>query len=423
MEDVIRTNERLRKRLASPEFRRNLFFLGGVPRPSVLYALGRKTFEGAWVEYVREKWFNQETGLTSKELLHLIAHAVSGGEIEPSDPSGIKGLRWGRLFDEGLCMLLPNGLLGIPYCVFRLAAGMDASPSWAPSLKCLLQNLKYLKEYVDDVLFNDEPWYSWEKFGACFFAMRVNSLLVLGHNAVPFSHLLRGSVVHGCSTEVQLVPMEVHAIEEELTSGVGLAVTERKHRRSLNWVNGDAGIRYCLINYAGGKGVDFFSALPLADGTGGLVLYNDQRKIVAAALGAHTATALLGKARIVPQCLPDGSRCVRGLFSILASFNGSLDDIPEDCCVLSYRQHAALHGTLALHPACKTYVDINYDNVSTLRMLKSVEAIASNIIQHRHVEKFVGVEAFVAFCGQHEKVLSDEDRLRVVAEARDDLGA
>jgi hypothetical protein len=213
--------------------------------------------------------------------------------------------------------------------------------------------------------------------------------------------------------------MEVHAIEEELTSELDVTVTERLERRKLNWVKGDAGIRYCLVNGAGGKGVDFFSALPKADGNGGLVLYNDQRKVVASALGARTATALLNKARIVPKCLPEGSLCVRGLFSILASFNGSSDDLPEDCCVLSYRQHAAHHGTLALHPACKTYVDINYDNVSTVRMLKSVEGIASSIIQHRLDKKFVGVEAFVAFCKQNGETLSDEDRVRVVAEARD----
>ena len=417
MEDVVRSSEQLRERLASPEFRRNLFFLGGVPSPSVLYALGRKTFEGAWLKYVWENWKNSETGLTPEELVHLIAHAVSGGKIEPSAPSGIKRLRWGRLFDEGLCMLLPDGQLGIPYCVFRLAAGMDAVPSWAPALKCLLQNLKYLKANVDDVLFDNEAWYSWEKFGACFHAMRVNSLLALGHDAVPFSRLLRGSVVRGCSTEVQLFPMEVHAIEEELTSELGVTVTERHHRRSLNWVNGDAGIRYCLVNGAGGKGVDFFSALPKADGEG-VVLYDDQRKVVASALGARTATALLEKARIVPECLPQGSRCVRGLFSILASFNGSLDGAPDDCCVLSYRQHAALHGTLAVHPACKTYVDVNYDNVSTLRMLKSVGGIAADIIERRKEAKFVSVEAFVTFCREKGHEVGDEDLCRVVAEAR-----
>ena len=414
----MRSNEQLRERLASPDFRRNLFFLGGVPRPSVLYALERKTFEGAWVDYVQEKWKNIETGLTDGELLHLLAHAVSGVNVDVSESSGIRNLKWGRLFDEGLCMLLPDGQLGIPYCVFRLAAGMDAAPSWKPALKCLLQNLKYLKANVDNVLFDNEPWYSWEKFGACFHAMRVNSLLLLGHTAVPFSRLLRGSVVRGCSAEVQLCPMQVHAIEEELSNGLRPIVIERQHRRSLNWVDGDAGIRYCLMNGAGGKGVDFFSALPRADGSGGLVLYNDQRKVVAAALGPRTATALLEKASVVPQCLPRESRCVRGLFSILASFNGSSDDIPEDCCVLSNRPHAAFHGTLALHPACKTYVDVNSDNVSTLRMLKSVEAIVLDIMQYRLGEKFESVEAFVAFCKQRGKVLSDEDLLRIVAEAQ-----
>ena len=51
-------------------------------------------------------------------------------------------------------------------------------------------------------------------------------------------------------------------------------------------------------------------------------------------------------------------------------------------------------------------------------MLKSVEAIAADIIEQRRAEKFVGVEAFMTFCKQRGKVLSDEDRLRIVAEAR-----
>ena len=148
------------------------------------------------------------------------------------------------------------------------------------------------------------------------------------------------------------------------------------------------------------------------------MLYNDQRKVKASALGASTATALLEKASIEPECLPPGSSCVRGLFSILASFTGSSDAIPFDCCVLSYRQHAALHGTLAVHPACKTYVDVNYDNVSTLRMLKSAARIATDIIERRKEAKFVDVEAFVTFCREKGQEVGDEDLCRVVAEAR-----
>jgi len=52
-------------------------------------------------------------------------------------------------------------------------------------------------------------------------------------------------------------------------------------------------------------------------------------------------------------------------------------------------------------------------------MLKSVAEIATDIIEQRRAEKFVGVEAFVAFCLQRGLDVSDEDRTRVVAEARD----
>jgi hypothetical protein len=418
MENVVRGNEKINYKLASPNFRRNLFFLGGVPRPSVLYALGQKSFEKAWEENVRQKWHNDATGLDDIGLLRLIATAVSGKQVHGANDSGLKDSKWGRLFDEGLCMRLLDGKLGLPYCVFRLAAVMDADPTWAPELKCLLQNLAYLKRNVDDVLFDNESWLSWEKFGACFFAMRVNSLLVLKHTVVPFARLLRGSKLNGCSAEVTLVPMEVHAIRETLNSELSKVVTEKEEHNDLNWVEGNSGIRHCLINGVGGEGVDFFSALPLADGSGGMLLYTDQRKVVAASLGAKVATRLLDKANIKPHVLPRGSRFVRGLFSILASFNGTEGEIPTDCCVLSYREHSEFHGTLAVHPACKTYVDINYDNVSTLCMLKSVKKIAKIIIHQRRAKPFHDVKSFAEFCTTQGALLLDEDRLRVIAEAR-----
>jgi len=315
MEDVVRSNENAKKRLASPDFRRNLFFLGGVPRPSVLYALDRLPFKRVWEVFVRKGWTGS-SGFTPNNLLYLIAVALSGNTVNYNGISCINNLKWKRLFDEGVGMLLPDDQLGIPYFVFRLAAGFRETYdcSWTPELKCLVQNLKYLTEHVDNVLFDNLPWYSWEKFGACFFAMRVNALLVMKDKAVPFHRLLQGSVVRGCMEKVKLVPMEVHAIKEKLGTDLGVTVTERKDHRNLDWVNGDSGIRYCLVNGEGGQGVDFFATLPLADQSGGLVIYNDQRKVVASSLGPVTTTALLNKAHIVPKCLPAGSLCVRGLF-------------------------------------------------------------------------------------------------------------
>jgi hypothetical protein len=299
-----------------------------------------------------------------------------------------------------------------------LAATISHSDvSLSPQAKCLVQNLQYLNHQVDSTLFNDPPWYSWEKFGACFFAMRINSLLLRGHTRVPFAELCKGAVMNGCFAEVMLAPMEVHSIEEELSIGMRASVTERVGHRTLNWVDGDRGVRYCLVNGTGGKGVDFFSALPLADGGGAMLLYTDQRKAVATALGARSATALLDKAHIVPQCLPAGLKYVRGLFSTLASFNGGSAGIPQDCCVLSYRQHTAFHGSMSLHPACKTWIDMNYDNVSSVRLLKSIAPIATEIVKQRDEEKFASVVVFAAFCKERGHNLSDEDQLRVVAEA------
>jgi hypothetical protein len=126
-----------------------------------------------------------------------------------SENSGIKDRRWGRLSDEGLCMLLGSKQLGIPYCVFRLAASIDQSQVSLPAAKCMVQVLHYMRDHVDNVLYDKEPWQLWETFSACFFALRVNSMILLGATECSFSELCRGAVVKGCSLEVILCPIEV----------------------------------------------------------------------------------------------------------------------------------------------------------------------------------------------------------------------
>jgi hypothetical protein len=107
--------------------------------------------------------------------------------------------------------------------------------------------------------------------------------------------------------------------------------------------------------------------------------------------------------------------CVSGLFSILASFHGG--DILPNSIVLSYLQHRKFLGTLSNHPACKTFVDVNNDNVSTLRLLKSIEDIAATIVERRNKYKFANVDEFVQFCEAKGFHLSDDDRNRVTAHA------
>jgi len=418
MEDVVRSNADMQAQLVSPDFRRKLFFLGGIPRPSVKFALGRETFDSVWSEYVVQKWTHITEGLNSAELLRLVAVAVSGMQIQPADNSGIKNHTWGRLFEEGMCLPLDDGQLGIPYCVFRLAAGIDGRTIAELPAKCLTQNLQYLRDHVDNVLFVVEPWQLWEKFGACFFAMRVNALLLLGSATVPFSWLCLHAAMNGCNYNVELRAMEVHAIEDPLSAAFPKTVNEKKDHRLLNWLTGDGGVWYCLINGTRGRGVDVFSALPLAGAGGGVLLYLDQRKVEAKALGALTARNLLAKADIVPNCLPANSKVVRGLFSLLSSFNQQTDQLPKDTFVLSYHQHHSYHGTLSGHPACRSFVDVNFDNVSTLRLLKSVASVADEVIVRRATAKFESVESFAVFCQQHGRPLSEADAHRVAAYAK-----
>ncbi len=419
MEDVIRSSESMAEKLADPDFRRKLFFLGGVPRPCVKYALGKESFESVWSEYVVEKWMHATDGLSIKEVLRMIAFAVSGITTSTGEASEIKGLTWGRLFEEGLCLPLNDGQLGIPYCLFRLASIFDSDlPHLSLPEKCLLQNLRYLYKHVDRVLFDNEPWQLWEKFSACFFSMHVNARLLLGVTSCSFSKLCKHAAVSGCKMQVHLRPMEVHAIEESLSPGLPVVVTTKKNRRRLNWLEGNEGVGYCLLNGTSGFGVDVFAALPLADGSGGFCLYNAQQKVEASSLGSVSAKKLLGKADVRPLCLPAGSVCVRGLFSILASYNQNAEALPMDTFVLSYRQHDAFHGALSVHPACKTWVDVNFDNVSTVRLLKSVARIADAILEKRaSAGKFVSVAAFKAFCDEKKCPLAQEDEVRVVAEA------
>jgi hypothetical protein len=127
------------------------------------------------------------------------------------------------------------------------------------------------------------------------------------------------------------------------------------------------------------------------------------------------ASKLLAKADVRPLCLPAGSLCIRGLFSIMASFTQSADDLPSNSFVLSYRQHEAFHGSLAGHPACKTWVDVNFDNRSTLRLLSSGRVLAENIEEERKKQRFRSVDAFADFCARKGHALSLDDKLRIVA--------
>ena len=146
-----------------------------------------------------------------------------------------------------------------------------------------------------------------------------------------------------------------------------------------------------------------------------VLLYCDQRKVVDS-LGQKKVKELIKKATIIPNILPQGSVCVRGLFSILASFDGSPGDIEKDSFVLSYKQHRQFYGeSLSYHPACRTYIDVNHDNKSTLALLTAIKkGMVEAILSRRNKNKFSSREDFVDFCRTDlETNLTDDEKSRI----------
>eukprot|EP00978_Attheya_sp_CCMP212_P014004 scaffold35412_cov47-Attheya_sp.AAC.1 len=415
MEDAVASHREYKHKLTSTKFRRQLFFFGGIPRPSLEFARGDQ-WDVVWKNRIEAKWIGF---LSTDELLLLVAVAVSGKSVLPTDASHIKSLKWGALADQGLCLIRDDRQVSIPYCVFRLATALvvDVTSDNPLSLakKCLLQNLRYLRDNIDATLFDNPRWLQWEKFGACFFAMRINALLILGMSAVSFHRLSQHAARNGCEQLVDLEPMEVREISQSLSIDLPKDVLERNTLKRLNWANGEAnGIRYCLLNGEGGKGVDFFSSLKLA-GSRNVLFYADQRKRNAGSLGVHFANSLIKNEDIVPLCLGVDPPYVLGLFSLLSTFKGDPTFLLKDSFVMSYGELDAFYGCLSSHPACSPVIDVNFSNVTTLKLLPSVAVIVPEIVERRSTENFADMSAFKQFCEDQCKPLSADDESHCLA--------
>ena len=82
------------------------------------------------------------------------------------------------------------------------------------------------------------------------------------------------------------------------------------------------------------------------------LLFTDQRKHISGALGASTVCSLVEKARIMPSIV-----C---LFSRFTSSHFGHENIPQDCCLVSYSQTRAYHGAMWVHPAASPSYHAGY---------------------------------------------------------------
>ena len=389
-----------KERLADDEFRRQVFFLGGMPRPVVELARGAD-FDVVWRTRVKKNW-----KMDDHSLIKLVAWAMSGLPVQRANCPKLRirakekaakeyhtsDYTWQRLADMGVCLLNELGeghkrqhYVQVPYCVFMLASSIGRKFEGTKPEECLLQNLRILSEHVDRHTYATEPWQLWEVFGACFHALRINALQILGKRTCPFTWICDGAMIRGCDYEVELKPVEVRATTDQLSAGTGDTVNERDTNTPLPWLKGsDDGVWFVLINGANGPAVDLFFCLPLAEGNDGVLFCGDQRKFTSANLGEHRAEELSNAVRgRVPLCLPEGSHVVTALFSLFPSFNSEEDGLPEDSFVVSFAEHSFYHGSLAFHPASSPCLDVNRCGITKLQLLSSISARAQEILDNR----------------------------------------
>ncbi|KAH9089392.1 hypothetical protein LEN26_019210 [Aphanomyces euteiches] len=381
---------------------RNLFFLGGVPRWVVEYLLALKVVKDMQPQdstekvlpltviencyrTITEKYVTSTFSvLNPRRRLRLAAFALSGRLVQPDELFDGK-LTWSRLRDSSLCLLSPRSDRGyevvIPYSLFR-SIRVPNSPSDVEKVFALA--IEDLFVLVDSKLFAIPPWRSWEVFGACFYALRINALLVLGQSTVTIGDLLRGATMDYWTTSyirVKLTPCRVFQCTETLDQSTGDKLTRVGNTlETIDWITSG-----CIaLNGEGGKGAYIFFALEHAV-TSQVVIVVDQRKPQFVKFQPSQAMKFLDNTSQVPSFLKDAI-LVRGVMNCGSVSN--LDSFPPNCYVVSREQNDEFHGTLSYHPACSPFISVNTANKTVIKSLfpstgNEVDEVVEEIFRKR----------------------------------------
>jgi hypothetical protein len=410
--------------------RRHLLYFGGVARWAMQYI--EKLFERMeeskggnevpsvdFIEssflqirdtYVR-KWnesiLNQML-LDHIDFVRLAAFSVSGRNVGIGEQFKHQ-VSWARLRDSSVCVIDYSGAVSVPYAVFHLIADWNASEFNDIALQAFVLTLRSLIKKVDSLVYDKAPWQLWEVFGAHFHALRINALIILGFTQVVLLDLFSGALVNGCGQYVRLKPMYVIETEDKFSENLGDYVgmkghyDEKRNWRQDGWV---------VLNWESGKGVDIFYCLDKSSEDGQIVI-TDQRKRVSGALGVSKICLLVEKARIMSSIV-----C---LFSCFTSSRFGHEDIPKDCCVVSYSQTRAYHGAMWVHPAASPCVNLNLASVSYLKMVfkgKDCDEFCQEILKERIKRKFHKIEDVEDFISTKKQILDidirEEDLERIV---------
>jgi hypothetical protein len=380
--------------------------------------------------------------LPAADLILLCAYAFSNKEVmeEHSCPfSSQKGSwTWSKIRDTGYCTLVesPSKTLfkvAVPYVILHVLASTQENSQLLPAYRAFHATVNMLLSLVDTKLYSSDPWQLWEFFGACFHALRINALLIVGDNQGKFSDLIApGSLNKGCDDEIELRPMRVFLAQEALSNHTTASIKQKYGSTPCNWLEGEDDGGFIVINFASGEGVDIWFSLKVK-GEDKYIIVLDQRKREAGSAGATTVSNYVKNALGVfpgkkatdgSPVIPKVSKIIVGLFSMLASANVEPNDLPADSFVISYPQHEVYHGQFCTHPAATPCISINSGFQTHLQLLKVRTSTNSRcikedeakwIVNERASQKWADFDSFwTAFQAEYPAITGFDDRERVV---------
>jgi len=301
----------------------------------------------------------------------------------------------------------------VPYSLLRRCSYFNPNDYTNQAKKNLISCLNWLSENVDKQIFSTAPWNLWEKFGACFLALRVNSLICIGYNTIIFSKIFAGADINGCSKEVVLRPLTIIQSAEPYSKQLPKEIPIFSYESyKVKWLEGN----FVFLNSTNGEGVDIFCSFSCPNSTE-RIIYADQRKRMAGSLCWKVASEYLDVFDTLTPKVCANTTVYKGLFSIFPHYNYEASSLPKDSILVTYSTTKAYHQSLAVHPAASSCVNVNYDPKSYIIMILMGGDISSScagkICVRRKKQKFTSLDELGEFVEANERSIrkGDEDRI------------
>jgi hypothetical protein len=434
LEEVFRSiesNPKFAHLLSYVQIRRHLFYLGGVPRWIVDYIteVVKKSRTGTvklevicqcYHTIVERYASNYFEPLQVEDKLKLAAYSISALTVNPSHFFSSE-VKWSKLRDSSICLLVKQDdnldksesfYVQIPYSLFiHIADHIEAkTPIFSSEQRAFIETIKELHYKVDSLLFDLQPWQLWEKFGAYFYALRMNAFLILGKSCVSIGEFLKGALIaeNIRDIEINLAPANVFFSQDSFGADTTFSISKQHNKQEkVDWIK-----KRCVkVNGDNGEGVDIFFAQGNAVDNSPII-FVDQRKRAYGKFHQSQTKSFLDKLSIRPESLPS-ALMIRGVMNCVSlDALGTDFSVPSGCYLMSRKQSKIFHGSLAYHPACSPYVSINSSCKTALKTL----FLGTEKAVNQAVEKILGKRKETSYGFQNR-----EDLQNFLVEEKEDV--